>query len=86
MSTYKCGRVLGRESLPLPALDARARNLLLVTEWEADDPMVVCTPHGNVHVSSKLLAQGYEDGREFVKALLAAADRSWQAETQRPDA
>lgn len=62
------------------AFDPRARNLMLLEAWENDNPSVICTPHGNVIVSEKCMAQGFDEGRAFVAALVRAANESWQEE------
>lgn len=67
---------------PLPG-DPRVRNLLLLEEWESDDAMTICGPHGHVRVSSKCMAQGFEEGRAFVTALVRAANDEWQEELRR---
>lgn len=63
----------GSVGAPAPPTDPRTRNLLLLGEWERTNTMTICGPHGHVTVSDKLLAEGYDEGRAFVAALVRAA-------------
>lgn len=59
----------------LSSLDPHAKNAFVLTTIEHNSMVA-----GGSHVSDKLLAQGFEDGRSFVKALCAAAHKEWMQE------